>query len=92
MPFTVVTPLGVTESCTVEGVAGVFGRTFRLRVSRSFNAFCIFVSSNAAKSWGKDLIATPHFLSILQEKNWEQLVVEEWGERSGQESVLRTIV
>lgn len=39
-PFTVGVPLGVAEFWAVAGAAGVLGRAFRLRVSRSLKAFC----------------------------------------------------
>lgn len=38
--FTVGVPLGVANPWAVAGATGVFGRAVRLRVSRSFRAFC----------------------------------------------------
>lgn len=75
VPLTVGIPLGVIDSCVV-GVARVFGRAFRLRLSRSFNAFCIFVSSNASNFGKKDLIGTPHLHSASQYSKFEQLIVK----------------
>ena len=39
-PVTVGVPLGIANPWAVAGAAGVFGRAVRLRVSRSFRAFC----------------------------------------------------
>lgn len=46
VPFTVELPLGVAESGAVAGAAGVLGRAFRLRVSRSLKAFYTVVRLN----------------------------------------------